>query len=241
MRICVCVKIVPREAVRLTIDPSSLRLDRSGSSELNGNDEYAIEEALRLRDASAGEVVVVAMAPAEEAESLRPALAMGAERAVLVADPSLEGSDIIPTSRVLAAMLRREAPDVVLFGAQASDGGGAMLWAAVAERLGLPVLSGVRDIEAEDGAVRAARYSADTLIRLEAPLPCVVSLSGAVNTPRYPAFRDVVAAKRKQITVISVADLGITPEQSGMAGSRTRVLGLGAAPAETGWRDDHPR
>ncbi len=234
MKIVVCVKAVPREAVRLRIDPDHLRLDRSGPGEVNANDEYAVEEALRLREAHEGEVVVVSMGPADAAESLRSALAMGADRAVLLADPLIAGSDIAPTSRILAAALEREAPDVVLFGAQSSDGGGALLWAAVAERLRYPVLSGVRDVEVAEGAAVGARYSSDAVLRLGAPLPCLISLSGAVNTPRYPTFRDVVAAKRKEITTLSTSDLGLSPEQCGMTGSRTRVRGLGDAPARRG-------
>jgi electron transfer flavoprotein beta subunit len=229
-KICVCVKVVPREAVQLRIDPGHLRLDRTGASEVNANDEHAVEEALRLRDETGGEVVVVCMGPADGAESLRSVLAMGADRAVLVADPLLEGSDLVATSRVLAAALGRETPDLVLLGAQASDGGGAMLWAAVAERLGYPALSGVCDVEFTDGNVSGSRRAADVELRLGAPCPCVVALSGAVNTPRYPAFRDVVAARRKEIAVLTAADLGVPPDACGAAGSRTRVIGLRAAP-----------
>jgi electron transfer flavoprotein beta subunit len=237
MKVCVCLKVVPREATRLRIDPADLRLDRSGASAVNANDEHAVEEALRLRDVEGGEVIVVSMGPSEGAESLRPVLAMGADRAILVADPRLAGSDIVPTSRVLAAVLQEEAPDVVLFGAQASDGGGAMLWAAVAERLRHPTLSGVRDVELAGGTVRAVRYASDAVVRMETALPCVISLSGAVNTPRYPSFRDVVAAKRKEISVRSLDDLGIAPDAVGVPGSRTRVLGLGPAPPTRGTGD----
>lgn len=231
MKICVCVKVVPREAVQLRLDPELRRLDRTGASEINPSDQYAIEEALLLRDRAAAEVVTVSMGPADGVESLRAGLAMGVDRAVVVADPLLEGSDLVVTSRVLAAVLAREAPDVIVFGSQAADGGGALLWAAVGERLGVPVLSGVRNVEVADGRVRATRQLADGEQVLEAPTPCVVALSGSVNTPRYPSFRCVVAAKRKEIALLATADLGLDPEACGWKGARTTVLGLAAPPA----------
>ena len=230
-KICVCIKVIPREAVQQRIDPDLRRLDRSVATEMNPPDEYAVEEALQLRDRAGGaEVVVVSMGPGEGAESLRAALAMGADRAVIASDPLLEGSDLVVTSRVLAALLASESPDLVLFGSQAMDGGGAMLWAAVSERLGWPVLSGVRDVQLDGGTVRGTRHAAEAELVLEAPLPCVVALSGSVNAPRYPTFRDVVASKRKEIAVRSAADLGLPPDACGWQGARTSVLGLAAAP-----------
>ncbi len=230
MKICVCVKVVPREAVQMRIDPATGRLDRTGATDINAADQYAIEEALCIRDRAGAEVIMVSMGPAAGAESLRPGLAMGADRAILVTDPLLEGSDLVATSRVLTAVLVREQPDLTIFGSQSTDGGGAMLWAAVAERLGLPLLSGIRDIEVAEGRVRAIRQLLDGDVVLEAPLPCVAALSGFVNTPRYPTFRDVLAAKRKEIATLSVAQLGLAPRDCGTDGSRTRVLGLAAPP-----------
>ncbi len=230
MKICVCVKIVPRDAVKLRIDPDTGRLDRTGATDINAADQYAIEEALRIRDRDGAEVVMVSMGPQDGAESLRPGLAMGADRAVLVSDALLEGSDLVVTSRVLATVLAREKPELTIFGSQATDGGGAMLWAAVAERLSMPLLSGIRDIELIDARARAVRQLLDGDVVLEAPLPCVAALSGYVNTPRYPTFRDVLAAKRKEITTVSVASLGLASRDCGTDGSGTRVLGLSAPP-----------
>ena len=138
MKIAVCVKHVPEGPAR--IDPGSKRLDRSGEGMLNRFDANAIEEALRIKGDGDAEIVVVSMGPASAADTLRKALAMGADRAVLVSDDAAAGSDLLATSRVLAKALEREAADLVLFGQQASDGDGAVLWAAVAERLHLPVV-----------------------------------------------------------------------------------------------------
>src|ERR1700674_1022571 len=140
MKIAVCVKAVP--AVGARIDPAGKRLDRSGDLVLSEYDTHAVEEALRLREAgSDGEVVVVSMGPARAADALRKALAMGADRSVLVTDSALEGADLVATSKALAGALAREGADLVLFGQQSADGNGACLWAAVAERLRLPVIS----------------------------------------------------------------------------------------------------
>ena len=170
------------------------------------------------------------MAPEDGIESLRSALAMGVDRAVAVTDPAIAGSDLLATSRVLAAVLERERPDVIIFGSVSADGGGAQLWAAVGERMGLPVLSGVRSIEVSDGRVRGNRQTTDTEVVLETSTPCVVGLGGSTNVPRYPAFRDIVAAKKKQIERLSLADLAIDPATVGRSGSRTEVLTVASSP-----------
>ena len=139
MKIAVCVKEVPDATAHKRIDPGTKRLDRSGEGALNAFDANAVEEALRLKAATGeGEVVVVSMGPERALNSLRKALAMGADRAVLVADDAAAGSDLVATSAVLAKALEREQPDLVLFGQQSSDSDGAVLWAAVAERLAGP-------------------------------------------------------------------------------------------------------
>ena len=215
----------------MRIDPSTTRLDRTGPAEVNSFDTYAVEEALRLRElAGGGEVLVVSVAPADGAESLRAVLAMGADRAVVVSDPAIVGSDLLGTSRVLAAAIAPQRPGLVLFGAQSIDGAGALLWTAVAERLALPVVSGVRTIEVDGARVRAARQVPGGDQLLESPLPSVVSISGSANTPRYPSFRDIVQSKKKEISVVSLADIGVRPEDVGTAAARTDVRAVASAP-----------
>src|SRR5438876_1976879 len=152
MKIAVCVKHVPEGSARL--DPGSKRLDRSGEGALNHFDANAVEEALRLKGDSDSEVVVVSLGPERATDSLRKALAMGADRAVLVTDEAAAGSDLVATSKVLAAALERESADLVLFGQQASDGDGAVLWAAVADRLRRPLVSQVAELDLGDGVLR---------------------------------------------------------------------------------------
>src|SRR6266540_589599 len=158
MKIAVCVKQVPEGHRR--IDPVSKRLDRSGEGALNPFDAHAVEEALRLKEATGdGEIVLLSMGPPKAQDALRKALAMGADRAVLVSDDSAAGSDLVATSYALGKALAREEPDLVLFGQQASDSDGAVLWAAIAERLRRPMISQVADLTTSDGNVRGKRQT----------------------------------------------------------------------------------
>src|SRR6266700_7483390 len=154
MKFAVCVKAVPDAAAGRRLDPSTKRLDRSGELTISEWDTYPIEEALKLKEAAGeGEVVVLSMGPERALDALRKALAMGADRAVLVSDATLEGSDLLGTAKALAGALEREGPDLVLFGQQSADGGGACLWAAVAEKLRYPVVSQVSELTVGDGSL----------------------------------------------------------------------------------------
>jgi electron transfer flavoprotein beta subunit len=223
MKIAVCVKQVPEGNRR--IDPTTKRLDRSGEGALNSFDAHAVEEALRVKDAAgAGEVVLVCMGPAKAGDALRKALAMGADRAVLVTDDTAAGADLVGTSRVLAAVLERESPDLVLFGQQAADADGAVLWSAVAERLRRPVISQVAELTVADGSARGKRQTEFGYDVIEAPLPAVVAVSDAINEPRYPSLKGIMGAKSKPQETLTLADLGAE------AGTKTEVLALSAPP-----------
>ncbi|MBV8481082.1 MAG: electron transfer flavoprotein subunit beta/FixA family protein [Actinobacteria bacterium] len=229
MKIAVCIKHVPEGAGR--IDPGSKRLDRSGEGALNHFDANAVEEALRLKGDGEGEVVAVSMGPAKAADSLRKALAMGADRAVLVSDDAAAGSDLVATSKVLAGALARESADLVLFGQQASDADGAVLWAAVAERLRRPVVSQAAEVTVADGKVRVKRQTEFGYDVIEAPLPAVVAVSDAINEPRYPSLKGIMGAKKKPFDTLSVSDTGVDASEAGEAGSKTEVLALGTPAA----------
>jgi electron transfer flavoprotein beta subunit len=231
MKIAVCIKQVPEGGGQKRIDPQTLRLDRSGEAGLNPFDANAIEEALRVREAAGdGEIVLVSMGPERAADALRKGLAMGADRAVLVSDETVAGSDLVATSAVLAKALEREHADLVLFGQQAGDSDGAVLCAAVAERLRLPLVSQVSALEVEGGAVKAKRQTEFGYDRMAAPLPAVIAVSDAINEPRYPSLKGIMGAKSKPQETMSVADLGLAPDAAGDAGSRTDVLALGSPP-----------
>ena len=228
MKMAVCVKHVPDG--RLRVDTESSCLDRSGAGELNVFDKNAIEEALRLKGEGDSEVVVVSMGPRQAVESVRTALALGADRAVLVCDPALAGSDLVATSKVLAKALERERADLVLFGQQASDGGGGLLWAAVGERLRWPFVSQVSELAVQEGTLRATRQTEFGDEVVEMGLPALVAVSDAINEPRYATLRGTMGAKKKPLELLALADLGIDPADVGKAGSRTEVLGIANRP-----------
>jgi electron transfer flavoprotein beta subunit len=230
MKIAVCVKQVP-EGGGKRIDPATKRLDRSGEGALNHFDANAVEEALRVKESAGdGEVVVVSLGPAGAADAIRKTLAMGADRAVLVADDAAAGSDLVATSYVLAKVLEREQPDLVLFGQQAADADGAVLWAAVADRLRRPLISQVAELTLDGGKARGKRQTEFGYDVIEAPLPAVIAVSDAINEPRYPSLKGIMGAKKKPQETLSLADAGVEPEQAGEAGSRTEVYALNDPP-----------
>src|ERR687888_569992 len=233
MKIAVCAKVVPEQARR--IDPETKRLDRSGEPALNPFDAHAVEEALRLKGDDAGsEVVVVSFGPERSLDALRKALAMGADRVVLVSDEAATGSDLVASSYTLARALEREEADVVLFGQQANDSDGAVMWAAVADRLRRPLISQVAELTVSDGSLRGKRQTEFGYDVIEAPLPAVVAVSDAINEPRYPSLKGIMGAKKKPQDVVTLADIGADAQHAGEQGSRTTVLALTEPPARGG-------
>jgi electron transfer flavoprotein beta subunit len=225
MKIAVCVKQVPEGSRR--IDPQTKRLDRSGEGALNPFDANAVEEALRLKDAgSEGEVVLVSLGPPKAQDALRKALAMGADRAILIADDGASGADLVATSKALAKALEREGADLILFGQQANDSDGAVLWAAVADRLRLPVVSQAAELTHADGKLTVKRQTEFGYDIIETPVPAVVAVSDAINEPRYPSLKGIMGAKSKPQETVSLSELGVDGLES-----RTEVYALNDPPA----------
>ena len=226
MKIAVCVKAVPDAAAGRRLDPATKRLDRSVELAISDFDTYAVEEALRLKEAAGeGEVVVVSMGPERALDALRKALAMGADRAVLVTDSALEGADLLATTDALSGALERESADLVLFGQQSADGGGAVLWAAVAEKLRRPVISQASELTVDDGSVTGKRQTEFGYDTIRASLPAIVAVSDAINTPRYPSLKGIMGAKKKPQETLTVADVG------GAGDVGTSVVALNPPPA----------
>lgn len=226
MRIVVLAKPVPDATGQERLGPDG-RLDRAVTpAVVNGNDEYALEAALKMVEASpdGGEVTVLAMAPANGPETLRKALAMGATRGVLVTDPALVGSCIASTIRVLAAALGELTYDLVLAGADTSDGGGGVVGAGVATLLGLPYLSYAARIEPADGRVRVHRITPTGYDILEAPMPALVVATQALGEPRYPSLKGIMAARSKEVVTRSLADLDLGGTPVGGAAATTRLV-----------------
>ena len=233
MRIVVLAKPVPDTtgAERLGED---MRLDRLSSPPIvNPNDEYAVEQAIRLVEAHGGEVTLLTMAPPGATETMRKALAMGAHGGVLVSDAALGGACALATTRVLAAALATLEFDLVLAGAGSADGGGGVVASGIAALRGLPYLSYAGTVEVTDDRVRIHRLHATGYTVLEARLPALVVVTQMVGEPRYASLKGIMAARSRQIGSMSLADLGLDPAVVGGAAATTRVLSA-RPPAERG-------
>ena len=226
MRIILPIKQVP-ETTGVRMDERTGTMIREGVEAIvNPLDLYAIEAALRLREARGGEVIALSMGPPTAAKALREALAMGVDSAVLLSDKAFAGSDTWATSYTLAAAIRRLAPyDLVVCGERATDGDTGQVGPGLAALLGLPVLTYVSKLEiVSDGVCRAHRLVEDGYEVLEMTLPGVVTVLKEVANPRLPTLRGKRRAKAEEIPVWGAADLGIEADKVGLRGSPTRVV-----------------
>ena len=234
MRIVVLVKPVPDPAAAAERLGPDGRLDRAASpAVVNGNDEYALEAALKLVEAHGGDVTLLSMAPTSAPETMRKALAMGAHGGTLVTDPALAGSCIVSTARVLAAALRQLEFDLVLAGVDTSDGLGGVVPAAVAAHLRLPYLSAAARIEPDPAAsvVRVRRLSGSGYDLLEAPMPALIACTQVLGEPRYPSLKGIMGARSKEIVTRSLADLELADGSVGGAVATTRLVDSRKPPA----------
>jgi electron transfer flavoprotein beta subunit len=231
VKIVVCVKQVVDTEAEKRLDPDSWRLDRSVDSVLNPYDEYAVEEALLLQEAQGGEVTVLCMGPQEADEAIRKALAMGADGAVLVSDEALAGSDVQGTAYALAEALKTLEFDLLIFGNRSTDGETGCVPAAVAELLGLPLLSSLAKIETDGAALTVHRETESGYVAYECRLPAVVSVIKGINEPRYPTMKGILGAKRKPVDTKDAAGLGLDSSRIGLSGARAKVTSARVAPA----------
>jgi electron transfer flavoprotein beta subunit len=230
MKILVCIKTVTGAAVNA--EDAFQRGGRVGPSVLGPSDAHAVEAALQLvEQAGQGDVVIAALAPAEALGAVREAMALGAHRGVMLSDPLLQKADLLAVSRALAALVEHERADLYLTCSWSGDIDGTMLWAAVAERLKLPVLTQARSLTVADGMATIQRQIEAGDLTLAAPLPCLIEVTETINKPRYPTMKGKQAAKSKPLQIIRLADLGIAPEGVGDAGVGTKILSLGKPPA----------
>jgi electron transfer flavoprotein beta subunit len=225
VRIAVLLKPVPDTTGQERLGAHQ-RVDRSTPAVINPNDEHALEAALRLREARGAddEIVLVTMAPAQAPEKIREGLARGANRAVLVTDDALAGSCTLSTTRVLAAALRGVEADLILAGADTSDGRGGVVGAGIAALLGLPYISYASSVAVDGERVRVERASPSGHDVLGAPLPALVSVTQAVGEARYPTLKGIMGARSKPIETRALGDLGLDPATVGGAAATTRVL-----------------
>jgi electron transfer flavoprotein beta subunit len=234
MKMYVCIKQIPDpNTVISKLDPNNKRLVRSGVSlVLDPGDESTISAAIKIRDTIGdSEVTVVSMGPTSAQEAMRRALAMGADRAILVTDPALEGSDALSTARVLAAVLKKEEVDLVFCSTESTDGYTGMVPGGVAEFLGLPQLTFAREITIEGQKAIIKRVTTTGYQTVECPLPAVVTIASGSFEAIYPTMKGIMGAKKKPFSQFSLTDLGIEASQVGEAGARERVMTIGTAEA----------
>jgi electron transfer flavoprotein beta subunit len=240
VRIVVLVKPVPDTASGgERLRPDDLRLDRPAvPAVVNANDEYALEAALKLIEAHGGEVILVSMAGPGAPDTMRKALAMGAASGTLVTDDTLGGSDTLSTARVLAGALRDMDYDLLLAGADTSDGGAGVVPAGVATLLGLPYLSYAAKIEPnpDAGTVRVNRISPTGYEVLESPMPALIVATQALGEPRYPSLKGIMAARSKTIETKGLADVAAVDQPVGGAAATSAVIGSEAPPPRAATR-----
>jgi electron transfer flavoprotein beta subunit len=234
MKIFVCIKQVPDPNTTVSkLDPTTKRLVRSGISlVLDPGDESTISAAIKLRDTiGSSEVVVVSMGPTSAQEATRRALAMGVDRAILITDPALAGSDAIATARVLAAVIKKEGADLVFCSTESTDGYTGMVPGGIAEFLGWPQLTFARDITVEGARAIIKRVIPTGYKTVESPLPAVVTIASGSYDAIYPTMKGIMGAKKKPFSQLSLKDLAIDASLVGEAGARERILVIGKAEA----------
>ncbi len=234
MNIVVCVKYVPDSTLDRRFEADNT-VDRVGVDGLLSElDEHAIEQALQLKESGAfEEVTVLTMGPESAAEAIRKALQMGADKGIHVVDDALAGSDALATSLVLAEAIKKTDHDLVLCGLGSTDSGMGVVPAMLSERLGVPQLTLGDSIAVSGGTVTIRRdgdVSSDTI---EAELPLVASVTDRTGEARYPSFKGIMAAKKKEVVSWSLSDLGIDPSQVGLSAAWTAVEAVEPRPPRT--------
>ncbi len=234
MKIVCCVKYVPDASAdrRFNADHT---VDRAGvDGMLSELDEYAVEEALKIRDAGDdAEIVVVTVGPESARAAILKSLQMGADAGVHVLDDAIHGSDAVATSLVLAAAIELQEPDLVLCGMASTDASMSVVPAMLAERLGLPQVTFGSEVTVDGATVRVRRDGDAATEVIEATAPLLLSVTDQANEPRYPSFKGIMAAKKKPVETFSIGDLGIDASDVGIDAAWTRVEDSQARPPRT--------
>ncbi len=219
MKILVCLKQVPHQDARLDIDGAGTWIKEDGIKfEINSYDTFALEEALRIKDAGEAEVVVASIGPDRVTQALRTALGMGADRAVHVKDAEVDGSDALGIAKVLAAVAKEESPDLVLMGLMSDDGNASAVAPMLAELMGVPSATAVMSVTAEGDGYRCEReLEGGALEVVDLPKPCLIAVQSGLNQVRYASLKGIMAAKKKPIDEKGAGDLGLSGQVGGAA------------------------
>lgn len=234
LRIVVCVKYVP-DATGDRHFAEDLTVDRDDVDGLLSElDEYAVEQALQIKEASDdAEVTVLTVGPEDANDALRKALSMGADKGVHVEDDDLHGTDALGTSLVLAKAIEKTGYDLVVCGMASTDGSMGVLPALLAERLNVPQVTQLSEVAVADGKVTGRRDGDTASEQLEAALPAVVSVTDQSGEARYPSFKGIMAAKKKPVETLDLEDLDIEADEVGLEGAWTKVEDAAERPART--------
>lgn len=235
--IVVLIKQVPDTWSERKLTDGDFTLDREAADAvLDEINERAVEEALLIKEREGGEstVTVLTAGPERATEAIRKALSMGADKAVHLVDDGMHGSDMIQTGWALARALGTiEGTELVIAGNEATDGTGGAVPAIIAEYLGLPQLTHLRKVNVEDGKVSGERETDDGVFTVEASLPAVVSVNEKINEPRFPSFKGIMAAKKKEVTKLTLAEIGVEADEVGKDNAGSKVLSSTPKPPKT--------
>lgn len=230
MKVVVCVKQIPDPATPYTLEEGTNWLIRPSEQVLDDGDRYGVEMGLQIAQANEGSVTLVSMGPAGNNQGVRQALAMGADKAVLIDDSELRGSDALTTARVLAAAIADEGFDLVIAGTESTDGYSGVVPQMVSELLDVPALTYATKVEIGGDSVTIHRQTNEGYEVVEASLPALVAVTAGVVEPRYPTFKGIMDAKKKPVENKTLADLGVT------ASSNQKVDSISSAPERSGGR-----
>ncbi len=235
MKIMVCLKQVPHADARLEVRPDGSWIQEDGIKfEINSYDTYALEEALRIKDAAAADVLVVSIGPDRTTQALRTALGMGADRAIHVKDPQTEGSDPLGVARILAAVAKAESPDLILMGLMSDDGNFSAVPPMLAELIGIPHTTAAVKVERSNGSLRVDREiegGAHEVQELRAP--CLIAVQTGINEVRYASLKGIMAAKKKPLEVKTLSDLGVAG-RAGAGAAKIKFESIASPPKGQG-------
>jgi electron transfer flavoprotein beta subunit len=231
MKIAVCAKQIPDPGSPNEFDPEHNWIVRPNDQILDDTDRYGVEIGLRLAESNDGTVTLFSMSPAGSLQGIRQALAMGADKAVIIDDEALRGSDSLVTARVLAAAIEREGFDLVVTGTESTDGYTGVMPQQLAQLLDVPSLTFANEVTASGDGVEIHRQTANGYETVSSDLPALISVTSGVVEPRYPTFKGIMQAKQKPIDQLSVADLGLDEADVGAAGSDQHVSEMNLVPA----------
>ncbi|MBM7366865.1 electron transfer flavoprotein subunit beta/FixA family protein [Gordonia hydrophobica] len=226
--IVVLIKQVPDTWSERKLADGDFTLDREAADAvLDEINERAVEEALQIKEANGGEVTLLCVGPERATDAIRKALSMGADKAIHIKDDLMHGSDAVQTAYVLASALGTvEGVEMVIAGNEATDGRSGAVPAMIAEYLELPHLTHLRKLEIDGETLRGERETDEGIFNIEASLPAIVSVNEKINEPRFPSFKGIMAAKKKEVAVLTLAEIGVDADTVGLANAGSTVTGV---------------